>query len=77
MCLDPDGTIISDAAISLFQRFPTLRELWLEQTAITDDGFIDLGTLKSLEFVSIVDTEVTQYVVEKLRSFLPKIEISM
>jgi hypothetical protein len=77
VCLDLDGTRITDTAIPLLYKFPALRELWLEQTVITDDGFIRLGVLRSLEFVSVVDTEVTQYGVEKLKSLLPKIEISV
>ena len=59
ICLDLDGTRITDQSIDKILGFLALRELWLEQTSITDTGFLKLLGIRALEFVSVIDSGVT------------------
>jgi hypothetical protein len=55
--------------------FLSLEEIWIEDTAVTDEGLSQLFGLKSLRFISILDSAISEKAVEALRNAIPGIEV--
>lgn len=76
-CLDLDGTQITDAALDWVAQHPTLEELWVECTAVTDSGLAKLARLSELVFVSAAHTDVTASGAAHLQAFVPGAKVSV
>lgn len=63
---------ISDESCAILHRFERLRKLDLMGTGITDAGIDDLVRLKSIEWLNISRTAVSEAGVKRVRQALPK-----
>lgn len=69
------GTSITDRALEWVAEQPVLEELWLEQTEVSEAGLRSLLSLRTLRFISLVDTSVTVEGIETFRAALPSVEV--
>ncbi len=70
--LDLSNADIDDEGLRLIVHLP-LRELWLQETKITDASAATLSKIKSLDFVQLNATTVSDAFLERLES-LPELE---
>ncbi|MBK9322346.1 MAG: hypothetical protein IPM97_05230 [Bdellovibrionaceae bacterium] len=69
LAIDFSGTQITDLGFTKLQLAGELRELYINDTAITDKGLFKLTGLKALRYISAVGSTITWLGTEK---FLPK-----
>jgi len=69
-----DHTDVTDDDLALLKHFPNLVNLWLWDTRITDVGLDHLADL-NLEFLDLVQTDVTGSGFDKFRRASPKCKI--
>lgn len=60
------GTEVTDKALNDVARLKHLNKLYLDRTAITDNGIDHLNTLPNLEYLNLIGTKVSDASVKKL-----------
>lgn len=71
-----DGTKITNESIPLISQFVNLEELDLSSVPISDEALPALGKLRKLKTLHLTGSQVTPAGVQKLKSLLPKTEIT-
>jgi hypothetical protein len=69
------GTNVNDAGLEHLSELSTLRNLYLNRTNITDAGLVHLEKLRSLTFLSVIDTQVTGEAVREFEDALPSVTL--
>jgi len=69
LCLN--DTAVGDAGLKHLAKLEGLRTLYLSGTKVSDKGLSNLESLKSLEYLEIRDNNVTEGVLQKLRTAVP------
>jgi hypothetical protein len=69
------GTSVSDADLTLFRDFPTVRTLDLSDTKITAAGLAHLEGLAALEELIVVGTKLTKAAIQKFRAAHPTVTV--
>ncbi|WP_010469956.1 hypothetical protein [Acaryochloris sp. CCMEE 5410] len=70
-CIDFDGCNITNKSLYRVATFHSLEELWLEDTQVNDSGIMLLGKLKSLKYLSVLNTQVSSKVAQHLKKSNP------
>jgi len=73
--LDLGWTQLGDASSKTLATLPFLKELYLNDTAITDVGLGDLKNLKNLQLLAVGKTRVTQEGIEAFGRAAPSIDV--
>jgi hypothetical protein len=66
------GSAVSDDDLRYLSSVPTLRQVNLEDTGITDRGLVPLQSLNQLEFLWLEGSQVTPSGVEELSRSIPE-----
>lgn len=74
-CIDFDGCNITNKSLYRVATFHSLEELWLEDTQGNDSGIMLLGKLKSLKYLSVLNTQVSSKVAQHLKKNNPDLLI--
>lgn len=71
----PFSTYLTDADLEAIAQLPKLRELWLQESTITDSGLLALQNCRTLRALNITKTPVTEISVRCLQTRLPQCRI--
>lgn len=74
-CIDFDGCNITNKSLYRVATFHSLEELWLEDSQVNDSEIMLLGKLKSLKYLSVLNTQVSSEVAQHLKKNNPDLLI--
>jgi len=71
-----DAPAITDAGIACLNQLRNLEDVYLDGTAVSDSGLLDLAGLPKLKIIDVANTHVTPEGVRKFRALRPDVSIT-